>query len=103
MNNLSVYEFDEVLIMQYFYTYNYYNSLKSSDIVKMIKDMELSASKFKQIKGVLYSAFKYARSHNIVEVDPVPPAMRILNSSFKQSYDPEKNRSVFTSAAVSLT
>ena len=51
MNNLSVYEFDEVLIMQYFYTYNYYNSLKSSDIVKMIKDMELSASKFKQIKG----------------------------------------------------
>ena len=72
------------------------NTLTSKDIINFVNDMDLSPSLFKQLKGVLYSSFKYARANNIVSINPIPGAMRVLNSKFKPSHDPNDQVKVYS-------
>ena len=78
----------------------YINNITSKDIIDFINDLDISPAIFKQIKGVFYSSFKYARANNIVSVNPVPGAMCILNNQYKQNYDPEKQIEVYTPAEI---
>ena len=74
----------------------YVNDLKSSDIISLVESLNLNTSKFKVIKGVLYAAFKFARINNIVEVNPIPSAMRILTSKHKKSNNPKDQIEVYS-------
>ena len=78
----------------------YINTIKSEDIIQMIESMEISPALFKQIKGSLYASFKYAKQNSIIEVNPIPAAMHILNNRFMQSYDPDKKVEIYSPEQV---